>query len=544
MFLGGRESIKVVANVKKPIVTGSIVEVELADSSGISIVISKGEKKPQIIISKEGYETQKFTLTRSKRQGVTTLSALSIGLGASGIMTGALLESTSRSMANSGLSGTNTPQQVFNATPLYVIGGIMILSGIIDFASHASCTFSYKQLEFDMVPVPSNATNVESIACSSVNFKIQPGKQIGTVYRSKNGVFESEKNNNWEETANIAVEELEVQVNNDLGFFGYPVPGLKNKFKEDNQKARYFINAEVQNIRLDQYINSNYSPVDNQVRTGNLILMTSSVDSHCGTVILWSIYDNLKRKVVLEKEIKSAVWGNDESFKSLTFKSVNGSLKKLLSDTSFTELIKKKAEVLKAEIITDSINISAIKPAEKLGEIIESAITIELGNSHGSGFIISKEGYALTNYHVVGDEKSVDVILSNGISLKGEVIRTNETRDLALVKLSGKGFKPVAINLGNILVGESVIAVGTPGKIELGQSLSKGIVSGKREIEGLVFIQTDVSISPGNSGGPLFNEKNEVIGIITSKLMGNGIDGIGFAIPILNALTVLGIQIK
>jgi serine protease Do len=126
------------------------------------------------------------------------------------------------------------------------------------------------------------------------------------------------------------------------------------------------------------------------------------------------------------------------------------------------------------------------------------------------------------------------------------LVAENKKRDVALLKVVGNGYRALPINLDDNInkVGADVIAIGTPQDISLGQSVTKGIISGKRVFEDLQYIQTDVSINSGNSGGALINNNGEVIGIIVSKLIGSGVEGLGFAIPINSALQDLNIQIN
>ena len=132
-----------------------------------------------------------------------------------------------------------------------------------------------------------------------------------------------------------------------------------------------------------------------------------------------------------------------------------------------------------------------------------------------------------------------------GFELPVEILSYSEEFDLALLKVTGSGFKSLGLSDEQIEVGDEVIAIGTPNSTDLSNSVTKGIVSGKRTNDnGIEFIQTDVSVSPGNSGGPLINSEGLVVGIISQKLIGVGTDGIAFAIPINLALDKLNISLK
>jgi serine protease Do len=154
--------------------------------------------------------------------------------------------------------------------------------------------------------------------------------------------------------------------------------------------------------------------------------------------------------------------------------------------------------------------------------------------SLGSGFIISSEGYILTNNHVVAGADEIKVKLSDKREFKAEIKGADEKLDLALLKIDAKDHFTVA-KLGDsdkIEVGDWVMAIGNPFGLE--QTVTAGIISAKGRVIGSGpyddFLQTDASINPGNSGGPLFNAQGEVVGINTAIVAGG--QGIGFAIPV------------
>ena len=162
--------------------------------------------------------------------------------------------------------------------------------------------------------------------------------------------------------------------------------------------------------------------------------------------------------------------------------------------------------------------------------------------SLGSGFIISKDGYVMTNYHVVKDADEIIVRLSDRRELKAEVIGVDPRSDVALLKIDATGLPVVNIGeSGDLEVGEWVLAIGSPFGFD--HSATAGIVSAKgRSLprENYVpFIQTDVAINPGNSGGPLFNQAGEVVGV-NSQIYSRtgGYMGLSFAIPIEVAMDV------
>ncbi len=161
----------------------------------------------------------------------------------------------------------------------------------------------------------------------------------------------------------------------------------------------------------------------------------------------------------------------------------------------------------------------------------------------GTGFILSADGYVVTNNHVVDGADEVIVKMRDGTEHEAKIIGTDPKLDVALIKFKAKHLK--AVQLGDsdkLRVGDWVVAIGNPFGLE--QTVTAGIVSAKGRVIGSGpyddFIQTDAAINPGNSGGPLFNRRGEVVGINTaiySRSGGN--NGIGFAIPINLAKSVM-----
>ena len=160
----------------------------------------------------------------------------------------------------------------------------------------------------------------------------------------------------------------------------------------------------------------------------------------------------------------------------------------------------------------------------------------------GSGFIINEEGYILTNYHVVKGAQEISVTLSNDVTTTAQIVNYDENQDVAMIKITDESVEiPATVELGDsdaLQPGEEVIAIGTPLSTELSSTVTKGIISATSRsvaVESGVtmnLIQTDAAINAGNSGGPLVNTKGEVVGINSSKISGEAVEGIGFSIPI------------
>ena len=188
--------------------------------------------------------------------------------------------------------------------------------------------------------------------------------------------------------------------------------------------------------------------------------------------------------------------------------------------------------------------------AMTLSEIAEtcsaSTVTVRCdeANTFGSGFIVADDGYIVTNYHVIRQGKAFDVILSNGSTYDAQLISTEPETDLAILKIDAEALPAVTVGVSDeAAVGDQVVAIGTPGSVNFAGTVTYGYISGlgrsveitddhDNVISYMDMIQITAAINPGNSGGPLFNCFGEVIAINTMKLSGDGIEGMGFAIPI------------
>lgn len=172
--------------------------------------------------------------------------------------------------------------------------------------------------------------------------------------------------------------------------------------------------------------------------------------------------------------------------------------------------------------------------------------------TYGTGFFIGSDGYIATNYHVVQARENIEVTLYSGEVLKAELVGYSAPDDLAVLKIKGNGY-PVAV-IGNsdaLRVGDVAIAIGNPLGVDASWTTTQGIISAlNREVTvtqagmigELTMIQTDAPVNPGNSGGPLCNDRGEVIGVITLKM--SDYEGMGLAIPINGAMEILNAIVK
>lgn len=183
----------------------------------------------------------------------------------------------------------------------------------------------------------------------------------------------------------------------------------------------------------------------------------------------------------------------------------------------------------------------------------ESCATIYVkargGYAIGSGFVVSADGYVITNHHVIENGTDISVIFYDGKKYQAEVIGSDSLSDIAVLRIEADDLVPIELgNSSNLKVGDPVFAIGTPYNMNLAGTMTTGVISGvDRKIDvtndygtvtkTMTLIQTDSAINPGNSGGPLINMQGQVIGINSLKL--SNYDGIGFAIPISSAIDII-----
>ena len=188
-----------------------------------------------------------------------------------------------------------------------------------------------------------------------------------------------------------------------------------------------------------------------------------------------------------------------------------------------------------------SINVTGTSGTNFFGQPVQTA-------SAGSGFILTNDGYIVTNYHVVESADTVKVTLYNGDEYEAKYVGGDEEYDIAVIKIEGSDLPAVTLGDSTALnVGDHVLAIGNP-LGELTFSMSGGMVSSVNRainVGGTPFnmIQTDASINSGNSGGPLFNSYGEVVGIVSAKYSSSGsgasVEGLGFAIPMNDVVAMI-----
>lgn len=205
-----------------------------------------------------------------------------------------------------------------------------------------------------------------------------------------------------------------------------------------------------------------------------------------------------------------------------------------------------------------------LTPQEAADVVRRSTVTVSVktqdGSGIGSGFVYDVSGHICTNYHVIEGATEVQVILSDGSAYNAEVVGYDAASDLAVLRVQASGLVPVELGTSSeLLVGDEVVAVGTPANMMLAGTATFGRVSHTSRLlplddsgdgvyeKKIWVIQTDTSVNPGNSGGPMADMYGRVVGVVVRKILsyqGSNYEGIGFAIPIDGARIILDAIIK
>ncbi len=282
-----------------------------------------------------------------------------------------------------------------------------------------------------------------------------------------------------------------------------------------------------------------------------------------GTVRLsveWEVLDALTRRVVYRTRTDGGAKLDDGSIEAISILIQRGFARAtayLASNEEFLALTRRDGKGLGVSpaprldaplIAVTGRSLFAASAADRFDEAQEATVAIVRAESHGSGFFISGDGYILTNQHVVGNQDQVRVRLHNGFEVIGEVLRRHRDRDVALVKVQVANATALPIDTRLPAVGSDVYAIGAPLDEKLQGTVSRGIVSAHRPASQREpsFIQGDVDIHGGNSGGPLTDAMGNVVGISVEGVSGSVLRtsvGLNFFVPVAEALQALNVQL-
>jgi len=249
------------------------------------------------------------------------------------------------------------------------------------------------------------------------------------------------------------------------------------------------------------------------------------------TKLKWEVFSVRRQQVVYTAVIENTYASKrDLPEKDFDANLMHGIVDNLLADPAFVAVIRSGGAAATTQAVALpplKVDPGALVTAgvdKGAGKILAAVATVESGVGSGSAFYISQDGYLLTNQHVVADDKFVRVKLSTGRSLVGEVVRVDKQRDVALLRTDPVATEALALRTDGGTVGEPVYAVGSPFGQSLSGTITRGVLSARRVFEGVAYLQSDVAVNPGNSGGPLLDASGRVIGISTIATQAQGIN--------------------
>ncbi|GGG55039.1 hypothetical protein GCM10011378_34010 [Hymenobacter glacieicola] len=459
------------------------------------------KKKSELLIKHAGYKDYSETLYPTKRNAVAYLNWIPI-VGALGQLAVGVSNGDDTNFLGTGL--------------LLGVGGVLI-----DNSTGASKRLNKEEIRPNMLALPTALAGGQTIQCGLMNVRIKGGDKMGNLIIEN----DPEEILYFGKSLDIDAEHLKANINSTLKELGYNVPGTEGQSVfSTGSSSRYTLQGEMRDVKYDIYASSKYEAL-------------ARFETRCNVEITWKLL-NQNRQTVLEQKTAGTsvkfVKGGNAAFED----AFENSLYAFLNNPAVAPALAKPATATAAlESKPALISIHRNKQPTSATDngitlAARSVVIMETANGHGSGCIISPDGYIVTNAHVVGDEQQIQVHLSDGLKAQGKVVRVNPEMDLALVKIEVDGLTAFQLPVASLAdIGADVFAIGTPADKELGQTVTKGIISGRRKIEGHSFLQTDVSINGGNSGGALVNRSGQLLGIVNAKLIGRGIEGIGFAIP-------------
>lgn len=336
--------------------------------------------------------------------------------------------------------------------------------------------------------------------------------------------------------AQIKTEALEQVFRDEVEAAGFRVEGkADNLFEEAASFSEYAVAGVVKNAEGDFCF---------PARLG----AGGKVKGQAVLEVEWQIYSRLQRQVIGKVQTRAGQESRrviDGGVDMVVLDAFAATVKALVASDEFRKTFVGKAPTVQeamAPPVRETIALAgpAAPPAD-IGDAVGAVVLILAGDGHGSGFLVSADGYVMTDQHVVGASKLVTIRWPDGIEKIGEVVRSDRLRDVALIKTDARGRDPLPLRPQTLRPGETVFAIGAPLEQRFQNTVTRGVVSAYRTIDGLRYLQSDVAISPGNSGGPLLDEHGAVVGLTKSTYrIENAPTGINFFTPLSDAMDFLG----
>jgi len=418
----------------------------------------------------------------------------------------------------------------------------ILLACCVFLTALSGCATNVGQVEVKRAIEITDRSKIKPIAITKVAAKMRRGQVLGSfragAFCISNGDLKWKSGNK----VYLSNEDLVDVFKDELERNGWPVVGTTEDLFSgyDVSGAEVLVAAKISDIKTDMC-----APM---AGFGNF-----DVKGSMKMDVEWQVYSPARKSLIGTVETQGSTElkksSDDASFELLQG-SFSLAVNNLLASNEFLEMVEKSRGLLDGP---NASNARAIKNRDvsykTLTEAVEAAkkstITVRTAGGHGSGFAIGDGSLVITNAHVVGEAENVTVVTSGGLSLNGEVVKVSKERDTALIALSGLRLPALRINLSIPSSASKIYAVGSPIDERLSGTVTEGIVSGTRLLDGYEWIQSDVAINPGNSGGPLMDRNGEVIGISTMGMQSGGSQvGLNLFVPIGDALKWLELTVK
>lgn len=380
---------------------------------------------------------------------------------------------------------------------------------------------------------------MKPVAITKVVAKIRRGTVVGQAQVGLLCVSQGQIHWNSGGTINLSSEELVDVFSEELELNGWPVAGSTDDLFSgyDVSGAELLIGAKISKIEANICMpNSGFG---NFSKKGSLRMDVE-----------WQVYNPARREIIGEintsgshKITQAIPTGEYELMASAFSVAINN----LLASDEFLSLVQRVDSSATAPIDRAKITVdNQLKRFQSITEATtyaqKATVVVRTASSTGSAFAIGDGSVLLTNAHVVGDAQNVTIVTSGGLEIPAKVTRKDRGRDIALLEISGVKLPALHLDASKQQITDSVFAVGSPLNEALQGTVTNGIVSSIREIDGYTWIQSDVAVNPGNSGGPLLNDLGSVVGVTAAGFQPAGSQvGLNLFIPIDDAIEYTGL---
>jgi S1-C subfamily serine protease len=397
-------------------------------------------------------------------------------------------------------------------------------------------------VEVQTVPI---GVETRPVSLTRVVSRVSRAKRWATT--STNETCAADGDIAWGDTVDDVLADIERNFGDEVTAAGFRLDGdPENLFEQAGSFGEYTVGGVIKDAN-GQFCMS--PPAGPPRRPGD-----RQAGRISGKVVLdveWQIYSRLQRQVVARVSTKGSyvqekpINGDAGSMAQNAFAEA---ARGLIGSDAFRKIFI-GAPGSGEPVLPDKlapISLVAGKPAPiGIADAVGSVVLIFAGEGHGSGFLVSKDGYVMTDQHVVGTAGRVKVRWSDGIETLGEVVRTDKARDVALIKTDPRGRQPLSLRTDPLSPGASVYAIGAPLEARFQNTVRRGVVSAYRTIDGFRFLQSDAAINPGDSGGPLLDEKGQVVGLTKSTYrVQDTPTGINFFVPTRDAMDFLQVELR